>query len=940
VRHARKNPMLAIIGNPPPRRNPLMAIVGNPPRGDKRLRELGRLAETDSTPEAWDHFYKELIRYGKLDELLDYGGRDPEAKRLYYQTMVADPEGDYAEPYAVAWSLEEGEKVEISFGHSAELNIYTTSGKSAFGVSGGHIRVLPLSTLNTRGNFVLFSPTMAQQEGDVLAIKRVGKDYKKPRAKSSSPRAIKLGTKRTRAIFEGITEATSHSLDDNFTGTAVPLDYARSADGLEANAIDLRASLTPDASKGPNTYRLHYHSNHWVRFVSPPQGKKPKEKRKADPAKATVLPPAYVGPNEIADLYREAVSSGSDRSPFAILWTLTKGDRVRVRYGNGEQATVTVGSIVAKNSSGHGSETGGLDVDVSHPTVADGGMLRGFGLGWPIPSQELSVAFMPVLGTSTPMPVSSIEVLGEAPAPKKKKKAKKKAVTAPPARIVPVRAQVGPEEFYAVVSDPSAVEFDDVYEILEEASRRDLQLQTFADWLAPYLGPDEEAELYSQLDEYLRAPAPLPPPSAPTPPADAWGGGGEQTSLWNPPGGVVSVMNADTGEVRGYAGSPIQAAEQAFLQDYPNEFGVPVVVCCGHVRVGPWASKAFEVNAGGSRAGTRSQFWPLLLDTVWYSATTLYEQQGGRGVASITKAQWVQRFQRGKKPKTADVAWERFKRRIEEEDRNTGAAIVATTEPGWLHLSVNNAYDAAWRALPGTVHQLGEWREREILEHDASQARQLPHGHQRTEAIRAARSGLRGSADKWAGLDRESLFAPEEWEIPGGSSEAYEALVARERGGGVVAPVQERGSVGSRTNPQEDTGPVPSEYEHDLSEFEDHPGYREAWDDVSEFHSADPVRIVVYEINDGSSEDTWEPVHAALHETIETNYQVPWENSNKHQGANPDLYPGTKENDPGLWTHKHPKRKGVKPPLEVKHPFTQTTRKILRGSKVGDWWHS
>jgi hypothetical protein len=88
------------------------------------------------------------------------------------------------------------------------------------------------------------------------------------------------------------------------------------------------------------------------------------------------------------------------------------------------------------------------------------------------------------------------------------------------------------------------------------------------------------------------------------------------------------------------------------------------------------------------------------------------------------------------------------------------------------------------------------------------------------------------------------------------------------------------------------------------------------------FHDADPsTKVAIYHLPDGKSDTTWANMHVALGIVPETRYSVPWQ-SNK-AGA--------------LWKHPHPEGEE---PLEVLDPLTDTTKKILRGTVIDDWWHS
>jgi hypothetical protein len=389
---------------------------------------------------------------------------------------------------------------------------------------------------------------------------------------------------------------------------------------------------------------------------------------------------------------------------------------------------------------------------------------------------------------------------------------------------------------------------------------------------------------------------------------------------------LSTVFNLSTGELRQYPMGAGEATAAADYQDNPHGRALTGSVL-GHVRTGSWCGRAGECNAD-----PMGKMWARVLDTVHYAMVPLSKQQArGSGVASVTRDQWVKRFARGKSPGAQDKAWSDVLRFVAQGDAQ-GYGLAADRRPGWLDLNISNVYDAAWTEQPGTQHQLGLERERELL-------------------------GRRYDGVELAGkiADREDHYDAQEWEsaegeeeIPGGSMDAYRAMLHAARHGD-VAEHEEAGSVrAGRSNPQERTGKKPKETVHDVSEFKDHPGYKEALKDFEAFHGegAEPTKVVVYSIPDGSSKETWEPVHSFLHETVETNYTVPrdMKQSNKNQGAHLDLYPDASPNSPGLWTHKHHRgkrgRTKVEYPVEIKHPFTQTTRKVLRGTVLDDWWHS
>ena len=113
-------------------------------------------------------------------------------------------------------------------------------------------------------------------------------------------------------------------------------------------------------------------------------------------------------------------------------------------------------------------------------------------------------------------------------------------------------------------------------------------------------------------------------------------------------------------------------------------------------------------------------------------------------------------------------------------------------------------------------------------------------------------------------------------------------------------------------------------------------GYDEAHDAYTKFHGSNPQSVDVYVLDDGSDDVRVEPVHAALHRTLETNYVVPWDSNKK----------GT------LWLHEHKEGAGLRGlekgvampnpddlPLEVYDPRTKTTRKLGGRFQVSDWWY-
>jgi len=416
------------------------------------------------------------------------------------------------------------------------------------------------------------------------------------------------------------------------------------------------------------------------------------------------------------------------------------------------------------------------------------------------------------------------------------------------------------------------------------------------------------------------------------------------------PQALTPVVNANTGEVRGYALNPHEATQAALAEDLGYVSGIPTAELCGgsHVRTGPWCAQAAGMRRNGKRAprssaGRSAARWAQILDVIHYARQELTGQQPrGVGIASITRQQWLDRFHRPPKKQgkqNKDMAWRKLNDFIDAQDAR-GAGLRALAAPGWLHLSINNVYDAAWVAQPGSIHQLGEEREREVLG--------------RSYEGFELEGRLADRADFWSDFgSRYSADDPEEFAFPGGSQESYQEILAQERvlrTGHELAPGEGSGRLaGEETyaaNPQEKTAKRPKEVEVDLWEYEDLPGFDASWDHFKDFHESEPTRMVIFEIEDGSDEEHWEPVHSYLHDVIETNYTVPntMTESNKHQGGNPDLYPGHPQSDPGLWKHKHfsGTRGGrrVDLPVEARHPFTMTTRKVLRGTALDRWWES
>lgn len=398
----------------------------------------------------------------------------------------------------------------------------------------------------------------------------------------------------------------------------------------------------------------------------------------------------------------------------------------------------------------------------------------------------------------------------------------------------------------------------------------------------------------------------------------------------NPPG--TTVANLYTGEHRFYPLSPAEAVQAASAHD-----GTPfrATSVAGHVRAGAWVAR----DAGSVASNPRvDSFWYQLLDTVHYALHGDVSTKPSRGVATITAREWIALFPGlrsetgpGRRPGStsgkashaaAEKAWNRFLQRVREEDEH-GAGIRLPSDPGVFRASVANAYDAAWRAMPGQPHPYGEQWEQLLLERDDRAVKSMPPGLERARARRAAQERRVAQHGLYQELAEPSEHDPMEHEIPGGSMDAYEEIRRAVRAAREVsaprAELEERENKSRR--PKEPRAKPPKSKKISLEEAEKIEGYSEALKAYRKFHGTDPTEVEVFYLPDGKKGERMEPVHAALHHTIETNYVVPWESNKKDT----------------LWIHEHPE--GGEP-LEVYDPRTKTTRKILRGSIVKDWWFS
>jgi len=402
----------------------------------------------------------------------------------------------------------------------------------------------------------------------------------------------------------------------------------------------------------------------------------------------------------------------------------------------------------------------------------------------------------------------------------------------------------------------------------------------------------------------------------------------EPRSVWLENPGGCPCYNARTGEVRAFHGlSPAQATQRAAYEENPHH-PVPTIPVLNHVRTGDWCAHTGRLeNARDRKDEALALWWARMLDTVTVALTQYARQQGGMGIASMTRAQWLDRFAQGKSKGAQDKMWSDLLKWLREQDA-AGYAIRATNRPGWLDLNISNTYDAAWLANQGTLHQRGLPRERELL-------------RQRYAGIELA-GRIADREDFWDELDYD-----EESGDPELSESEYRESLEYERQSRLAAQGG-TGSVQGRDNPHERTWRRPAEQEYDVDEFRDHPQFDAAWNDVVEFHggSYEPSRVTVYEVDDGKAEETWAPMHAYLHELEDLTYTVPDRRSNKHQGAHPDDYPSSLRGEPGLWVHKFKGKVGAGPRSKLARPIVakvggaQALTTIPRGGGISDWYHS
>lgn len=253
-----------------------------------------------------------LARRDRLEERLPYAGAawnppgsgDESARLLERQAATGDPEAAAAvardrvrrgstDPRDAAWAVGIGDRLFVTFegGRKIPLDVVGVRPYS------GPLWELELTTSNPRaksflngmgavylehvGPIRLPNGRTALQEGRVLAthamkdpVRRVTAieivhpeaDLKPTRSKPSGPRPIRLGTKRSRKLFEQATRAIAFSLDNNFSGQDLDLAWVRG--DFEAWLRKHRNSKSV-APEGGGRYIAHVHSNLWYLIWSP-----------------------------------------------------------------------------------------------------------------------------------------------------------------------------------------------------------------------------------------------------------------------------------------------------------------------------------------------------------------------------------------------------------------------------------------------------------------------------------------------------------------------------------------------------------------------------------------------------------------------------------------------------------------------------------------------
>lgn len=413
---------------------------------------------------------------------------------------------------------------------------------------------------------------------------------------------------------------------------------------------------------------------------------------------------------------------------------------------------------------------------------------------------------------------------------------------------------------------------------------------------------------------------PSSPPSSVDEPRSVW--------LENPAG--CPCYNARTGEVRVYRGTAAQATQAAAYEDNPHR-PVPTIPLLNHVRTGDWCARAGALENPRDRKGEKmSLWWSRMLDTIQAALVQHPQQQSAAGIASLTREQWLNIFAPSKSKGARDKMWSDLLKWMKQQEAK-GYGIRATKRPGWIDLNVSNTYDAAWLENQGTLHAGGQEREAELIRRHYSGFEQAGR--------------LLSSEDAWDDLDYDVEAQDPEIDLETYRAELESLRQSRLAAGGGSGSVQ-----GWESNPHERTWERPYEQDHSIDDFRDHEGFDAAWDDLVEFHGGEyePDRVTVFEVDDGSDEETWAPMHAYLHELEDLTYTVPDTRSNKHQGVRPEEYPSSLrgEHNPGLWKHKFRGKVGagrrakLARPIVAKLGGAQALQIIPRGGGVSDWYHS
>jgi ppGpp synthetase/RelA/SpoT-type nucleotidyltranferase len=255
---------------------------------ERYLRELERRAGMSGDPFEYGQFAAEGIRQGlNADDvrfqgwaLLGMGEWSPGDTPGYYKLatpirVFITAENGYVRPMDVGsvrlprdgWPSD-----------PLEFHISNPRSRSRYGGM-GLLRVHPPSDKRF-ANVVTFNHNMMGRDPWQNAAKiepqTTGAMPKKPKRTKAdkATRPIRLGTKRSKAIFDAALGGKSYTLYHNFVPQPLSADYVRNE--LEADAMRTEKSMRPS---GNGQYSIRYHSNHWVEFWSDAEQEVPQEIR-------------------------------------------------------------------------------------------------------------------------------------------------------------------------------------------------------------------------------------------------------------------------------------------------------------------------------------------------------------------------------------------------------------------------------------------------------------------------------------------------------------------------------------------------------------------------------------------------------------------------------------------------------------------------------------